>query len=474
MVDNILWSSEEIKQATGGEITSEFESTKVSIDTRTLQEGALFVAIKGDSLDGHEYVEEAFKQGAAAAIVETSFNLETDKPLVRVKDTLKALEEIGKASRARTNAKIIAVTGSAGKTGTKELLSIAFSSVGKTYASRKSFNNHWGVPLTLANMPKDTEYGVFEIGMNHKGEIEALVKQVRPHVAIITTVEPIHLEFFKNLEEIADAKAEIFTSMEDEGIVILNIDNNHYTRLRQKAEECNVSKIISFGESEEADSRLQDCQLRSDSIKVRTNVLGEKVGYKINIPGKHIALNSLAVLTAVKVLDGSINKAADALRNSEPIEGRGNRIEVTIVKGEPPITIIDESYNANPASMRAAFKVFEMVKPKGEGRRVAVLGDMLELGKHGPKMHMDLANPLLKVQADLVFCCGPLMEALFNVIPPDWQGGYKDNSHELASIVTEAVKPGDVILIKGSNGCKMSYILQALAHAEEENKLNAI
>ncbi len=468
MVQDVLWSSDEIKQAIVGDVTSPFEATGVSIDTRTLKDGAIFVAIKGDSLDGHTYVEEAFKQGASAAIVEEGFELETDKPLIHVKDTLKALEDIGVASRARSSAKVVAVTGSAGKTGTKELLSIVFSSLGKTYASRKSFNNHWGVPLTLANMPKDTEYGIFELGMNHAGEIEALVKQVRPHVAIITTIEPIHLEFFKNLEAIADAKAEIFTSMEDGGIAILNSDNDHFARLKQKAEANNLKQIVAFGEDEEADSRLLDCQLRSDSIKVRTNVLGEKVGYKINIPGKHIALNSLAVLTAVKVLGGNLQKAADALRKSEPVEGRGNRIEVTIKSGEPPITIIDESYNANPASMRAAFKVFEMVKPKGEGRRIAVLGDMLELGRQGPTMHIELANPLLKAQADKVYCCGPLMEALFNVIPPDWQGGFGDNSHDLAPMVTSAIQPGDVVLVKGSNGCRMSYVLQALIDAEEK------
>ena len=456
----ILWTSQEIERATGGKATASFEATGVSIDTRTLKKGEIYVALKGDALDGHDYVDAAFTAGASAAIVKKGFT--ASGALVHVDDTMDALEKLGVASRARSTAKIIAVTGSAGKTGTKEMLSIVFGALGKTHASKKSFNNHWGVPLSLANMPKDTAYGIFELGMNHAGELTKLTAQVKPHIAIITTIEPVHIEFFKNAEAIADAKAEIFTGMGKEGIAILNLDNPHFARLNAHAEKAGIGKVYSFGEDEEAQSRMVDCSLHADSTKVTADILGERVKYKLNIPGKHIALNSLSALTAVKAAGDNLGIAVEALKNSEPIEGRGNRILVTIAEGQPPFTIINESYNANPASMMAAFEVFAMVEPAPGGRRIAVLGDMLELGKEGPRLHASLANPLLKAKADLLFCCGPLMDALYQMLPPDWHGGHTKDSQMLASLVTAAAKPGDVFLVKGSAGSKMSYVVQAL------------
>jgi UDP-N-acetylmuramoyl-tripeptide--D-alanyl-D-alanine ligase len=463
-----LWTAQEIEAATDGKATGSFEATGVSIDTRTLKKGEIYIALKGDNLDGHDYVEAAFKAGASAAIVRNGFT--TSGTLVHVGDTMKALEDLGRASRSRSTAKIIAVTGSAGKTGTKELLYIVFSALGKTHASKKSFNNHWGVPLSLANMPRDAVYGIFELGMNHAGELAKLTQQVKPHIAIITTIEPVHIEFFKNAEAIADAKAEIFQSMgkntNDDGavggIAILNLDNPHFARLKTHAEKAGVGKIFSFGEDEEAQAHLVDCALHADSTKVTADILGERVKYKLNIPGKHIALNSLSALTAVKAAGGNLPVAVEALKNSEPVEGRGNRILVTIAEGQPPFTIINESYNANPASMLAAFEVFAMVEPAPGGRRIAVLGDMLELGKEGPRLHAGLANPLLKAKADLLFCCGPLMDALYQTLPPDWHGAHTKDSQMLAALVTAAAKPGDVFLIKGSAGSKMSYVVQAL------------
>lgn len=456
-----LWTSPEIEQATGGKATGSFEATGVSIDTRTLKKGEIYIALKGDTLDGHDYVEAAFKAGASAAIVKKSFTAKSGA-LVHVDDTMAALEKLGLASRTRSKAKIIAVTGSAGKTGTKEMLYIVFSALGKTHASKKSFNNHWGVPLSLANMPKDAAYGIFELGMNHAGELTKLTAQVKPHIAIITTIEPVHIEFFKNAEAIADAKAEIFSSMGKSGIAILPFDNPHFARLKSHAEKAGLGKIFSFGEDEEAQSRLVDCALHADSTKVTADIIGERVKYKLNIPGKHIALNSLSALTAVKAAGGNLAAAVEALKTSEPVEGRGNRILVTIVEGQPPFTIINESYNANPASMQAAFEVFAMVEPAPGGRRIAVLGDMLELGKDGPRLHASLANPLLKAKADLLFCCGPLMDALYQQLPPPWHGGHTKDSQMLAPLVTAAAKPGDVFLIKGSAGSKMSYVVQAL------------
>jgi len=456
-----LWTAQEVEQATGGKATGSFDATGVSIDTRTLKKGEIYLALKGEALDGHDYVEAAFKAGASAAIVKKGFT-SSSGALVHVDDTMTALEKLGIASRARSKAKIIAVTGSAGKTGTKEMLFIVFSALGKTHASKKSFNNHWGVPLSLANMPKDAAYGVFELGMNHAGELEKLTQQVRPHIAIITTIEPVHIEFFKNAEAIADAKAEIFSSMGKDGIAILNLDNPHFARLKVHAEKAGLGKILSFGEDDEAQSRLIDCELHADSTKVTADILGERVKYKLNIPGKHITLNSLSALTAVKAAGGNLGIAVEALKNSEPVEGRGNRILVTIAEGQPPLVIINESYNANPASMLAAFEVFAMVEPAAGGRRLAVLGDMLELGRDGPVLHATLANPLLKAKADLLFCCGPMMDALYQTLPPDWRGAHTKESQELAQVVAAAVRPGDVILVKGSKGSKMPYVIQAL------------
>lgn len=460
---DVIWTSAEAVAATGGHATHEFAATGVSIDTRTLQKGQAFLALKGDKLDGHDYVEAAFKAGASVAIVAKGYKpKDAAWPLLQVEDTMQALEALGKASRDRTKAAIIGVTGSAGKTGTKEMIAVMLGASGKTHASKKSFNNHWGVPLSLANLPKDARFAVFEMGMNHKGEMTALTKQVRPHIVIITTIEPAHIEHFKTLEAIADAKAEIFLGMDAKGIVILNVDNPHFSRLKNAAEKQGLRKIYGFGEDEAAQSRLVDCTLHADSSRVTADVLGERVKYKLNIPGKHIVMNSLGALAVVKVASNELSKAIEALKNSEPVEGRGNRILVTLEAGKPPLTIIDESYNANPASMLAAFKVFELVHPSEGGRRIAVLGDMLELGKDGPRLHAGLANPLLKAKTELLYCCGPQMDALFQALPPDWRGGHTDDSKSLIPKLLEIVKPGDVLLIKGSAGSKMGYIIHAL------------
>ena len=459
----IIWTSAEMEAATGGHATHAFEATAISIDTRTLKEGQAFLALKGEKLDGHDYVEAAFKAGASAAIVSKGFKAkEPSWTLLQVDDTMKALEGLGKASRDRTRAAVIGVTGSAGKTGTKEMIAVMLDAIGKTHASKKSFNNHWGVPLSLANLPRDARFAVFEMGMNHKDEMAALTMQVRPQIVIITTIEPAHIEHFKTIEAIADAKAEIFQGMDAKGIAVLNVDNPQFKRLKTAAEKQGLRKIYGFGEDEEAQSRLVDCTLHADSSRVTADVLGERVKYKLNIPGKHIVMNSLGALAVVKAAAGELTRPVEALKNSEPVEGRGNRILVTLEAGKPPLTIIDESYNANPASMLAAFKVFEMVHPSNGGRRIAVLGDMLELGKDGPRLHKELANPLLKAKTELLYCCGPQMDALFQALPPDWRGGHTDDSKTLAAKVIEIARPGDVLLVKGSAGSKMGYIIHAL------------
>lgn len=461
--NNILWTSKDAASATHGTTTAPFEATGVSIDTRSLKKDELYVALKGDKLDGHDYVDAAFKAGASAAVVRKDYvAADPSWPLLRVNDTAVALEDLGRFARTRSKAAIIGVAGSVGKTGTKELLAIGFGALGKTHASKKSFNNHWGVPLSLANLPADAQYGIFEIGMNHPGEIINLTDQVKPHIAIITTIGPEHIENFTSIDAIADANAEIFLGMNADGIAVLNLDNEHYRRLKTHAEKQGIKTIVSFGEDEQADSRLIECDLHADSSKITADVMGERVKYKMAIPGRHIALNSLGALTVIKAAGGNVAKAVEAIRNSEPVEGRGNRFQVTLEEGEPPMIIIDESYNANPASMKAAFSVFEMVTPAQGGRRIAVLGDMLELGKDGPRLHAELANPLLHAKTDLAFCCGPQMDALYQLLPPPWHGGQAKDSRELAALVTAAVKPGDVVLVKGSAGSKMGYIVHAL------------
>jgi UDP-N-acetylmuramoyl-tripeptide--D-alanyl-D-alanine ligase len=460
----IIWTGAEAAKATNGILSADFSATGVSIDTRTLKKGEIYLALKGDKLDGHAYVAAAFRAGASAAVVSKDFKPEDPSwPLIFVDDTMQGLEGLARAARQRCRGKIIGVAGSVGKTGTKELLAVAFSALGKTHYSKKSFNNHWGVPLSLANLPADADYGVFEIGMNHPGEIVNLTDQVRPHVAIITTIDREHIEFFPNgLDGVADANAEIFLGMDATGAVVLNIDNAYFTRLKAAAEKQGIGHIISFGEDDDADARLEDCTLHSDSSKASADIMGEKAKFKISIPGKHIVMNALGALAVVKAAGGDVQKAIEALKNAEPVSGRGNRHYVTLIEGQPPVTIIDDSYNANPASMLAAFEVFEMTHPQAGGRRIAVLGDMLELGKDGPRLHTELANPLLKAKTELLYCCGPLMEALYQALPEPWQGGHTKDSKELAEKLAAEVKPGDVLLIKGSAGSKMAYIIEAL------------
>lgn len=463
-----LWTSADMEKATGGKASAAFSACGVSIDTRTLKKGEAYLALQGVTMDGHRFVEDALKAGAACAIVREDF--EGEGPFLRVPDTLRALEDLGRFARARFKGKVIGVTGSAGKTGTKEMLAIALGPSGAVHASRKSFNNHWGVPLTLANLPPEADFAVVEMGMNHAGELLALSRLVRPHVAVITTIEPAHIEHFKTLEAIADAKGEIFSGLEPEGAAVLNADNPQFRRLKGLAEKAGVARILSFGEDEGADGRLVDCTLHADSSRVTAEVMGARARYRVNIPGKHIVMNSLAVLAAAVAAGGSLEAAVEAIKNAEPVEGRGSRAGIVIAEGAPPLVLIDESYNANPASMAAALGVLEMAEPAAGGRRIAVLGDMLELGPEGPRLHAGLANAVLKARAEVVFCCGPLMEALYALLPGPWKGGHAADSRALAPLVTAAVKPGDVVLVKGSAGSRMAYVVEALRALQAKGK----
>jgi UDP-N-acetylmuramoyl-tripeptide--D-alanyl-D-alanine ligase len=433
----------------------------ISIDSRTLAKGEAFFAIQGENRDGHEFVDGALKAGASLAVVARSQRGNfAEAPLLVVPDVLDALRKLAQAARARLHAKVIAVTGSVGKTGTKEALRLALSADGETHASVASYNNHWGVPLSLARCPESVKYAVFEIGMNHAGEITPLTKLVRPHVAIVTGIEPVHLEYFGSLEKIADAKAEIFAGVEPGGAAVLNRDNPQFAQLAAAAKPAGVERIVSFGEDNKADARLSRLSLQADSSTVEATILGQPVTYKLGAPGRHLVLNSLAVLAAVALVGADLALAALALNNLRPVSGRGARA-VLIVPGGNAL-LIDESYNANPASMRAAIALLGQAPIGKHGRRIAVLGDMLELGSSADAMHRKLADAIEAAGIDLVFCSGPLMRALWEALPSRARGGYAEMAAGLESAVLGAIRAGDAVMVKGSLGSKMGPLVKAL------------
>ena len=434
----------------------------LSIDSRTIAAGEAYFAIKGDVHDGHDFVAAALNSGAGLAVVAKAQadKFAPDAPLLVVDDVLAGLINLACASRARLGAQVIAVTGSVGKTSTKEALRRVLGAQGETHASAASFNNHWGVPLSLARCPASARFAVFEIGMNHAGEIGPLVKMVRPHVAVITTVEPVHLEFFGGIEAIADAKAEIFTGVERGGAVVLNRDNSQFARLRQNAEKFGIARIVSFGADEKSDARLLDLSLHATCSAVHASILGHDVTYKLGMPGRHMAMNSLAVLAAASLAGADLALAALSLSQIEPAAGRGVRRALDLDNGEA--TLIDESYNANPASMAAALSVLGQAAIGPHGRRIAVLGDMLELGPTGPALHRGLNEAINANRIDLVYCCGPLMRNLWDALSAAKRGGYADNAAGLEAQAVSAIRAGDAIMIKGSLGSKMKTIVSAL------------
>ncbi|MDX2263911.1 MAG: UDP-N-acetylmuramoylalanyl-D-glutamyl-2,6-diaminopimelate--D-alanyl-D-alanine ligase [Hyphomicrobiales bacterium] len=455
-----LWLFADILKATkGGLQGGKPEAVHgVSIDSRTLAPGDLFVAIKGERVNGHNYVSQALEKGAVAAVVVKDY-FGAAGPLLRVPDPLEALNALARAARARTEAKIIAVTGSAGKTSTKEMLRLALGVQAATHASEKSYNNLWGVPLSLARMPKATKFGVFEIGMNHAGEITPLTRMVRPHVAIVTTVGPVHLEFFSGVDAIAEAKAEIFLGLEADGVAIINRDLPQYEILERRAKEAKA-RIVTFGEHSSADVRLVSIELFSDRSRATASVLGETLVSDIGAPGKHLALNSLAVLAAVKIAGGDADLASASLAAFHTPDGRGVRARFALNGGD--VLLIDESYNANPSSMRAALAVLAAVPRAEHPRRVVALGDMLELGHAAPELHKALAGPIDEASVDVVFACGPHMRSLFDALPAARQGGYAPTAADLAPQLVEAVRPGDAVMVKGSLGSDTGALVGAL------------
>lgn len=445
-----LWTSGEAAAATGGRATRPFEASGVSIDSRTVQPGDLFVALKGPNQDGHAYIGDAFAKGAAAALVDHETK---GGPLLVVADTMAALERLGAARRSAVAAKVIGVTGSVGKTGTKEALRAALGA----HASAASYNNQWGVPLSLARMPREARYAVFELGMNHPGELGPLARQVRPHVAVVTTVEATHLGYFESLEAIADAKAEIFEGVEPGGAAVLNRDNRFFDRLADAARARGVARIVPFGEHAAAAVRLLGCELGPESSEVAASLHGRELRYRVALPGKHWVLNSLAVLAAVEAAGGDPEAAARALAQLSGLPGRGRRHVLPIEGGT--FTLIDESYNASPASMRAAIAVLGQAEG---GRRIAVLGDMLELGAESGRLHESLAEPLRQASVNHVFTVGADMRRLHDALPPAMRAGHAASSKEMVPVVEAALRPGDVVMVKGSLGSRMGEIVKAL------------
>lgn len=459
-----LWTLDALKEVCQGDLhgSPSPHYGGVSIDSRSVAQDDIFVAIKGDIKDGHDFVPGAIKQGAGVALVSrVNPDWPTDLPLIVVKDDpLAALGRLGRAARARSHGKVIAVTGSVGKTSTKEMLRVALSASAETHASAASFNNHWGVPLTLSRFSETSGFGVFEIGMNHPGEITPLVDMVRPHIAIVTNVAASHLGHFKSLDAIADAKSEIFTGVVKGGHAIINRDSLHFDHLKRAATRTGVVNIHSFGKHAEADVRLEAVALRPECCCITAVLFGERVTYKLGVPGEHMALNSLAVLAACKLAGADLARAAMALADAKPAKGRGGQTRLNT--GQGSVLLLDESYNANPASVAAAFALLGTLKPGKSGRRIAVLGDMLELGDFGPDLHRELAAGIASNGIDLVFTAGALMRHLYDVIPPGKRGIHADHSTALVDDLKATLRSGDCVMVKGSLGSRMGPVVEAL------------
>ena len=452
-----VWTAQEIAEATGGTVHGEFEAKGVAFDSREIQPGDLFIAMKGEATDGHRFLDKAFAAGAAGALV--------SEPViprhVLVADTTKALNDLGRASRARTSAKVAGVTGSAGKTGAKEALYAALkrTSPGRAHRSVKSYNNHTGVPLSLVRMPREARFGVFEMGMNHAGELAALTRLVRPHVAIVTTIASAHRQFFASEEEIADAKGEIFQGLEPGGTAIVPQDSPHRDRLIAAAKP-HAERIWTFGLGDGADIRARDVvKAQNGGSLVTATLPGAELTFTISQPGEHWVANSLAVLGAVAALEGDLAAAGLALADMAGIKGRGERHTIRADGGEA--LLIDESYNANPASMRATLKT--LAATNVSGRRIAVLGAMRELGEGSDAFHAELAEPIAAACVDYALLVGEEMGPLAKALGQKVKMTHVPDAASAAEALRREIRPGDAILVKGSNSVGLSALVEALA-----------
>lgn len=469
-----LWTSADAASATGGKVQSEWQAEGVSIDTRTLQKGDLFVALK-DVRDGHDFVAQALEKGAAAALVSHVPEGVSDEKLLIVDDVLPALEKLGMAARARTNARVIGVTGSVGKTSTKEMFRTALQRQGKVHAAEASYNNHWGVPLTLARMPADTEFAIIEIGMNAPGEIAPLAKLARLDLAMITTIAAAHLEAFDDISGIAAEKASIFEGLEPGGLGLVPGDLD-VTPVMTRV----LPQAFTFGSGPHK-FRLKDLTLTDDATVIQAEISGTPILMKLAVPGRHFALNAVAVLAVSYLLELDIALVAQDLGTWQPVQGRGvkERRLLDIYSPEDSFDLIDDAYNANPTSMAAALEVLAATTPrdnmgrKSKGRRIAILGDMLEMGEEELNLHRELAQLESLKAVTTIHLVGPRMHALYQVLPADQKGEWVEDATELRARAHQLIDAGDVVLVKGSKGSKVSLLVDALKklshpQAEEE------
>jgi UDP-N-acetylmuramoyl-tripeptide--D-alanyl-D-alanine ligase len=476
-----LWTRDDAVTATGGTSPRDWVASGVSIDTRSIAPGDLFVALSA-ARDGHDFVADALARGAAAALVSrVPEGVPADAPLLVVGDVLDGLRALGRAARARFAGRVVAVTGSVGKTGTKEMLRTALGAQGSVHAAEKSFNNHWGVPLTLARMAPDRDFAVFEIGMNAPGEIAPLAEMVRPHVAIVTTVEAVHLAAFRNLAGIAREKASIVRGLEPGGAVVLNRDTPTYPVLLAAARRAGV-RPIRFGATGRPEYRLTEV-LVEGPVTCGAAVAGRrKFYYRLAAPGRHLAMNALGVLAAVEALGGDLGRAVIALGGWQVPDGRGARWRVSLGPGgiDGAITVIDESYNANPAAMAAAFEVFAGVRPEdgigrvSRGRRIAFLGDMLELGPEEQALHAGLAQVPALARISTVHCAGNRMRALYDALPGGQRGEWFADAEAMAAKVPRLVDAGDIAMVKGSNGSRVGQVVEALKRLGDARPADAV
>ncbi len=466
-----LWLSEDAAQVTAGS-TNLWRASGVSIDSRTIEPGDLFVPISGPNFDGHEFVVSALESGAAATIVSRAIEgLPEGAPVLKVTDTFEALNDLGRAGRDRSFAKVIAVTGSVGKTGVKEALGQLLSDQGQTSYSRGSFNNHYGVPLSLARLPQSADYAVFELGMNHAGELTPLSQMVRPIVAIVTTVEPAHIEFFSSVDDIARAKAEIFVGLEKGGTAILNRDNKYFGLLSEAAMAAGAGKVIGFGIHNEAQFKLVDFVLGPTGSTVEASFDGYRFTYRLSMPGQHWVQNSLAVLAAVQAVGADVFAAARSFVDIKPPKGRGQRHRLSVFDGI--IEVIDDSYNASPVSIAAALEVLARSEPGPSGRRIAALGDMRELGAESADLHRGLAPKVEAAGVDLVYAAGPEMKHLCDLLPGTIGIVHTENSDDLIQPLMDEIQPGDVALVKGSAGSQMGKVVAALLELANSAKMDS-
>lgn len=473
-----LWTADEASAAIGGTAYGDWEAFGVSIDTRSVRTGDLFVALPGSTRDGHEFVADALAKGAGAALIDRPVEgLADDAPLLMCGGVSEALDALGRAARARAKAKVIGVTGSVGKTSTKEALKAALTRCGTTHASARSFNNHIGVPLTLARLRADTEFAVLEMGMNHAGELTALSAIAQPDIAVITNVEGVHTEFFDSVADIADAKAEIFTGIKSGGAAVLNRDNPYFDRLAAAARSAGVDRVVTFGSTSDADVRLLKQRLHEDCSTVTADVSGQPMMFKVGVPGAHWVMNSLAVLATVLVADADLGLAGLALQEIMAPEGRGRRHLIPFRDGA--ILVIDESYNASPASVRAALNGLAGAKSTLAGRaspirRIAVLGDMLELGDDSKRQHEALAPLIKKAAIDLVYTVGEDMRHLHDALPRHLCAGHADTAADAEAELLSLIMPNDVVMLKASNALGLSRIVQGLLQLDIEPAASAV